>query len=770
MMRLVIGIMWAWLSYAAPLMAAANAVEAKPMPRTILALYTSSANADLAETNPHTMAEMPLNHLGLVVKYHDIEQGLPDVEAMRDELRGVLLWFDPASRVPDAKAYLALIDRIADLEIPIVSFGHSFLFEDRKGFQPDLAAVNEVFGRFGVEFKERWVTVTYDMQVEHIRRDYLNFERDYPPVLKSYQAVEVTHPEANILLAVKTTGLEEKGSHLAFITPKFGYIAEGYEVFSSVDEDKDGDERARFYRQWYANPFRFFRDIYQSDALPKPDSTTQAGLRIFYQHIDGDGWNNLSDVSPYRQSESLSAEVIHKELISKYPDLPFTVGAIAADLDPEWVGRESSHQAARAIYALPNVEASSHTYSHPFYWDFFAKYDPEIEKGYFDHYTYGHWGQGLVEKLLQRSQADSARPQCMHGLPQSSAEVPGADAIPGQYYTPRAYANKPFDLQEEICGASAYIQKFMPEGKTIKLVQWSGNVRPFEQAIAMTRIHHYWNLNGGDTRFDPEYPSYAWVAPVGRVVGNERQIYSSSSNENTYTGDWTQRFYGYKYLPRTILNTESPIRIKPFNIYYHMYSGQKLASLNAVRANLDLARGANLHPIWASDYAAIANGFYTAQLVALGDARWEVRDRGALQTIRFDYAIDKTIDYEASLGVIGHRYLGGALYVYLDEAVDKPVIQLKQLDFLSKNLHISRSYLIESRWKVWEVHENETKITFYATGFGDGTMLWRVPDGKEVRVEVEGAVIKNQELDNGIFTLLLQSNAETHARVTFSYD
>src|SRR3546814_6505229 len=35
---------------------------------------------------------------------------------------------------------------------------------------------------------------------------------------------------------------------------------------------------------------------------------------------------------------------------------------------------------AREIFARPNVEPASHTYSHPFQWGFFRNYDPASEK------------------------------------------------------------------------------------------------------------------------------------------------------------------------------------------------------------------------------------------------------------------------------------------------------------------------------------------------------------------------------------------------------
>src|ERR1700720_4394203 len=65
----------------------ARAEEA--VPRIIIALYNGG---NIQESYIHTVAEMPLNHLGLSVEYHDIHEPLPAI-AQRKDVRGVLTWF-----------------------------------------------------------------------------------------------------------------------------------------------------------------------------------------------------------------------------------------------------------------------------------------------------------------------------------------------------------------------------------------------------------------------------------------------------------------------------------------------------------------------------------------------------------------------------------------------------------------------------------------------------------------------------------------------------
>ena len=78
--------------------------------------------------------------------------------------------------------------------------------------------------------------------------------------------------------------------------------------------------------------------------------------------------------------------VVTKEAIQAYPDLPVSVGLIAADVQPLLGGLPSGIKFARQLYAMPQVEVASHTHTHPYHWSFFENYDRAKEeamvKGY----------------------------------------------------------------------------------------------------------------------------------------------------------------------------------------------------------------------------------------------------------------------------------------------------------------------------------------------------------------------------------------------------
>jgi hypothetical protein len=253
-------------------------------------------------------------------------------------------------------------------------------------------------------------------------------------------------------------------------------------------------------------------------------------------------------------------------------------------------------------------------------------------------------------------------------------------------------------------------------------------------------------------------------------VGEERQIYASNSNENTYTDLWTKHFYGFRFLVDTVRNTERPRRVKPFNVYYHMYSGEKLASLNAVRANLLAARRDRVVPITTSRYAAIAEGFHAARFQREAPAAWRVEDRGALQTVRFDRAATRAVDFSRSEGVLGQRHFQGSLYVALDPGADRPRIALRNTETLGHPPAADRPYVVQSRWRVVDVQaEGNDAFAFRARGFGPGRMRWYVPRPGTYAIRMasggRAGSLRAEAGDDGVLEFVLPPRAVDGAQV-----
>ena len=712
------------------------------IPRVILALYDGREGKEIAYSTTHQIVEMPLNHLGLVVSYHDINQGLPPIHELQG-VRGILTWFQ-TDAMANPQAFLSWAEAAVNAGKRFVILGNFAVSQDLQKHMTPLSAINRFLAKLGLRTEGDWQLVTYDMKIAYKDPLMVEFERRMDGPLPPYTQVVKTDGPAKSYLTIRRSGNPQTDSHLVVVGPKGCYVAAEYTHYSDAKSNR---------LEWYINPFEFFRLAFGTDDLPKPDPNTLSGRRIFYSHVDGDGWRNLTEIDRYRKPQVLSAEVIRKEVVEAFPDLPVTVAPIVADLDPNWAGTPESLRLAKIILSAPNVEAGSHTYSHPLDWNFFAA---------------GGTGEprGSLRSVLAKIFAG----------PEAAAEG-GSPATPGSskkpYRTPRSYDSRPFSLSQEIEGSIAFLNNLLPPGKKVQVLQWSGDTRPFEAAIAATRAAGVRNINGGDTRLDREFPSYAWVAPLGRPVGAQRQIYASSSNETTYTDLWKGQFFGFQHLARTLHNTETPMRVKPFNVYYHMYSGQKLSSLNAVVENLRYARAQEITPIATSNYAAIADGFYTTQIVSLGPKRWRIENRGALQTIRFDHGTFQAVDFVRSKGVIGQRHYQGSLYVALDRAEQLPVITLRDHFASDKMPPAAQPYLIQARFPVWDLRSRGDQFSFRAQGYGRGDMVWKVPQAGLFEVQVRNVKTLENRLQarasvDGILAFVIGSGVPEPLQVTIT--
>src|SRR5262249_40937485 len=112
---------------------------------------------------------------------------------------------------------------------------------------------------------------------------------------------------------------------------------------------------------------------------------------------------------------------------------------------------------------------------------------------------------------------------------------------------------------------------------------------------------------------------------------------------------------------------------------------------------------------------------------ATGPRAWRIRDRQALQTIRFDRASLEAVDFARSNGVIGQRHELGSLMVALDEEVAEPIVALKSMTAAGQATCEQEPYLVESRWRVHGLHRMERGVGFAAEGYGPGEVLWCWP-------------------------------------------
>jgi len=676
---------------------AAPATAQQTVPRTILALVDLREESTIRLSRIHTMAELPLNHLGLSVVYWNVADGLPDLSRYPD-LRGVVSWF-AGEPFTDVAAYVSWTARAMDRGVRFAVLGQPGIRLEHGGKPVPLAVSNRFFARFGLRDDDGYSDLTYKSKPA-LADAMIGFERPLSGVLPGYPLFRKTDERFASHLVMRRGDDPASDSHLVVTGPAGGLVTEGYARYFDAEYNR---------RQWIVDPFAFFRDSFATDDLPKPDVTTLSGRRLYFSHIDGDGWRNVTEVAPYAARRVLSADMVRTAAIEAFPDLPVSVAPIVGDLDPAWKGTPESLAAAKALFALPQVEPSSHTWTHPFQWAFFKDYSRQAEAPFLEREGSRKPGKG----------------------DEHAAEEAGEVSDIGRYAVPRAYLQQSFDLDQEIGGALDYFTRLAPAGKRAVLVQWSGDTSPFEAALAAVRKAGGVNINGGDARFDADFPSITGLPPIGLPVGAERQIYAAGSNENTYTDLWTNRFYGYRNLVNTMRHAGSPLRLKPFNVYYHMYTGQKTASLNALVSVLTAAQAQELAPVAASSYARIAEGYYTTRFEPLdgqgGGRRWRVRDRGALNTLRFDHASADAVDFARSSGVLGQRHSQGSLYVALDPAAAEPVVALAEASRADRDPPAAMPYLVQGRWAFSAFAPDDQGFHVSATGYGAGGMVWQVP-------------------------------------------
>jgi hypothetical protein len=224
------------------------------------------------------------------------------------------------------------------------------------------------------------------------------------------------------------------------------------------------------------------------------------------------------------------------------------------------------------------------------------------------------------------------------------------------------------------------------------------------------------------SRFDTEYPSISNLSPL-IDTGPDRLINLPMSDETYYNKAGAVGENGFAALTKTVTNTELPRRLAPFNLNYHAYAAEYPAEFQSIKDRLREARQADLTPVSANRYAAIVDGFFSARVDRLGDARWRISNRGELQTIRFDDVDDgREADLSSSVGVIGQKRHGKTLYVALDAAIEPATIVLRPSSFSGMGPHGFN--LVESRWLVRHVVKDECALAFEAQGYGGGSFTW----------------------------------------------
>jgi hypothetical protein len=322
--------------------AAALAQESIPVKREIIALYDGAQEGGANLTRIHRFAEVPLNYLGYVLRFHDIRTKLP-APAEMERYRGVLTWF--AGPVADSDAYLAWASQVSRLNVRYVILGDIGVAIN----SANIVVVNRLLDLAGVRHTGDYVAPTLATRVVQKDQSLIEFECRLDPVLSDYPVIDAKGPGTRIGLMLETPPQDGKRKTvLVAIGEKGAYAALNYEFCH---------QRPPLYQgKWLVNPFAFFGAAFGSGDQPIPDTTTASGNRLYFSTLAIEGWTRSSKIEGLRDSTVMAGEVVLRELIEAFRDLPVNIDPQDKEVPKFGRSGEQAQVILQRLLASPNAE------------------------------------------------------------------------------------------------------------------------------------------------------------------------------------------------------------------------------------------------------------------------------------------------------------------------------------------------------------------------------------------------------------------------------
>ncbi len=642
--------------------------------------------------------QAPLEWLGYEVDYLDVGKKPLSTDAAK-KFAGVILDEFLTFRPQDERSAAQWLIALKDRGIPVL-FAGSIPFAD-----DDVR--EELISAFGFSGTARPVHGVTKPSIGKLDGDMMGAET--PVIPRSIGFKDVTAPStAEIFLSIR--GEDRLGNDArfdpVFLTTWGGMWLEPYIALRASQDDN----------LYYADPYRFLaRWLGGNKPFPAPDTTTRDGRRLFYTHIDGDGFVSLT----HFPGHPTCAEVIRDRILTRFP-FPVTVSVIEADirswlkvLKPEDAPRYE--KIARSIFDLGHVRAASHAFTHPFVWD---PADPN--PGTYD----------MLNVTLNDEQ---------------KTKYPA------------------IDLTREIKGSIDYInERLLPPGKKVELMLWSGNCRPGPRALQICRDLGIENMNGGDTIISKLHPGLSGVAPRVMPWNDELQIFAANQNEFMYANGFQGPYFGgFDTLIDTFERTEKPRRLKPVNIYYHFYSATYLSSMRSLEKIHQWCLEQPLHPVTALDYAKIVRDARDTKIFHIATNHWLIANTGKSRTLRVPASAGLP-DMQRSKGIVGFKTEGDQTYIHTS---GNPLVELVLAHASSESLQHLR--LVESSADV-KFHElNDRRAILQVGGVTDVTViLGGIAPGTFIDIKKHREQGRLQSTPEGTVTLTLKPGAVVTLTVT----
>ncbi len=590
------------------------------VPRKVMMLFDSRFNGQQETAQVHRFVAPILEYYGYVPVYLDVaHDALPD-RILKGEFAGIVSWSSQAY----PKAGLgAWYQRQMQADVPVAAFG-AFPF----------ALQHWHIQKMGIKMGG---SIDFDSLKVSFKDELIGYEKALPVRVDGVGIVAESQEEGNRV-------------HLSYTdktTNRFDLVVSGdwggYAVnpaTSIVDFDKTA--------YWVTDPFQFLEKSLRLEPIPMPDVTTENGKRLWLAHIDGDALPSWAEL-PGRQ---LGAEVIHKQILERF-NMPHSISVVEGEMTSvsAYANRRiRMFGVMKRMFALPEVELASHTFSHPFKWKEIA----------------GHAGSGRYN-------------------------------LPVGHYQ--------YNAEREIAGSAQFInENLAPPGKKTELLLWSGDALPDAEAIQAVTDAGMVNLNGGFTTITKAAPSVSRISPMARMVGPLVQAYAPIMNENVYTNDWTGPFDGFRRVIETLEMTDKPRRFKPLSIYYHFYAGTKKASIRSLEEIYEWSIAQDVMPVYASYYARKVPAYRKVGVAKYLDGSWKISSLGAIRSLRMVQG-DRWPVLSSSRGIMGAKRLHDGIYIHTDGA--------QQVTFKTEANKPSGPYLVSANGEVKKWDQNGLAISFH---------------------------------------------------------
>ena len=405
-------------------------------------------------------------------------------------------------------------------------------------------------------------------------------------------------------------------------------------------------------QSWAVDPFRLITETLSLPVIPAPDITTESGQRILTSHIDGDGFGSKT----WLPGTPIAGDVIYQQILRKYT-LPVTVSVVVGDITNREITESKRYaltQSAQKIFSESNVEIASHTYSHPEYW----------------------YPDSGVQNAKQMASSTNVR--------------------------------------DEIVKSTAYINAHLaPASKKVKLILWSGQSDPDQQALMVATNAHLLNVNGGNSYAVNGADDLSRVSAAIQWYPNVVQVYAPIANELSYTRQWTANYDGYRRVLETFDILGEPRRLKPISIYFNMYSAQYPASLQALKTVYDWVLSQATTPLFLSEYALRAKSLYETGIAKTLDGRWQITSSG-VKSIR----LADRLGYPTGVDLAGWNQAKDGKFLILKQP--RTVFSTHQNDPKTVRLQSANGVLL--KWQKsgsminWSIQSHQPlELTIYGT-------------------------------------------------------